>query len=214
MVALSTLEQPRRRSGRPEKPIPRSDLLHVARSLFAAEGYAGVSMADIAHKAGLQKSSLFHHFPTKDQLYREVLDGVLSEVTTSVSAAIATPVGGYLERLDASTIATARCLGEDSSRARLIMRELLNEDGDAHHVDSVLQVMTATCDFLEEGAAAGAWPRQDFKQVVLTFAGIHCFYFALPNIARQVNGTDPFGPEAVEQRVQAVRLHVRHMLAV
>jgi hypothetical protein len=59
---------------------------------------------------------------------------------TSVSAAMTTPVGGYLERLDASTIATARSLGEDMSRARLIMRELLNEDGDAHHVDTAARL--------------------------------------------------------------------------
>jgi len=171
-------------------------------------------MADIAHKAGLQKSSLFHHFPTKDQLYREVLDGVLHEVTTTVAAAITTPVGGFLERLDASSMAAARSLGEDSSRARLIMRELLNEDGDQHHVESVVMVIDATCQFLEEGVEAGAWPRQDFKQVVLTMAGIHCFYFAVPNITRRVNGGDPFTTDAVEHRVQAVRLQVRHMLAI
>jgi len=139
---------------------------------------------------------------------------VLHEVTTTVAAAITTPVGGFLERLDASSMAAARSLGEDSSRARLIMRELLNEDGDQHHVESVVMVIDATCQFLEEGVEAGAWPRQDFKQVVLTMAGIHCFYFAVPNITRRVNGGDPFTTDAVEHRVQAVRLQVRHMLAI
>ena len=42
-------DAPRRRSGRPDKPIPRVDLIRVARVLFADHGYAGVSMADIAH---------------------------------------------------------------------------------------------------------------------------------------------------------------------
>ena len=57
LPALPVDVPPRRRSGRPDKPIPRTDLLRVARDLFAARGYAGVSMADIAHKAGLQGGS-------------------------------------------------------------------------------------------------------------------------------------------------------------
>jgi AcrR family transcriptional regulator len=71
-----TTTAPRRRPGRPENPIPRSELLRVAREQFAVHGFDGVSMAEIAQKAGLQKSSLFHHFPTKADLYREALQSV------------------------------------------------------------------------------------------------------------------------------------------
>jgi TetR/AcrR family transcriptional regulator len=210
MIDLDSI--PRRRSGRPDKPIPRADLLRTARELFASAGYAGVSMADIAHKAGLQKSSLFHHFPTKDQLYKEVLDGVLTEVSGAVIAAIGASTD-FKSRLDASAAATAQSLGEDSTRARLIMRELLNEDGERGHKDSVVAVILATVEFLEAGAAAGAWPRQDFRQLVLTLAGIHCFYFAVPAITKQVSGADPFSSSAVGRRVDEVREHVRRMIA-
>lgn len=207
-------DAPRRRSGRPDKPIPRTDLVRVARVLFADHGYAGVSMADIAHKAGLQKSSLFHHFPTKDRLYREVLDGVLTEVTTSVLTALSQPTQGFIERLDSASMATARALGEDATRARVIMRELLNQDGAPAHVDAIVRVIDATAQFFEAGAAAGAWPRQDFKQTVLTITGIHCFYFSVPEITVRVGGVDPFSAEAVERRVRVVRDHVRQMLGL
>jgi AcrR family transcriptional regulator len=207
-------EAPRRRSGRPDKPIPRTELVRVARGLFADHGYAGVSMADIAHKAGLQKSSLFHHFPTKDRLYRDVLDGVLAEVAEAVHAALASPGQGFLERLDAASTAAARSLGEDATRARIIMRELLNQDGTTAHLDVIVQIIEATAAFFEAGADAGAWPRQDFQQAVLTIAGIHCFYFAVPAVTRRVSGSDPFAAEAVERRIQTVRTQVRHMLGV
>lgn len=186
----------------------------MARALFADHGYAGVSMADIAHKAGLQKSSLFHHFPTKDRLYRDVLDGVFTEVSEAVHAALAGPGDAFLERLDAATTAAARSLGEDPTRARIIMRELLNQDGTAAHLDVIVQIIEATAAFFEAGAAAGVWPRQDFQQAVLTIAGIHCFYFSVPAVTQRVSGIDPFSAEAVERRVRTVQNQVRQMLGV
>lgn len=206
---------PRRRSGRPDKPIPRSELLRAARELFAAGGYAGVSMADIAHKAGLQKSSLFHHFPTKDQLYKEVLDAVLLEVSQAVKDALADQGAGWLARLDASAVAATRSLGGDGTRARLILRELLNNDGDRSHSDSVTRVIDLTAVFLEKGAAAGAWAQQDFRQLVMSLAGIHCFYYAVPNITRQIaSGVEPFDAAAVDRRVIGVRDQVRRLLGL
>lgn len=214
LIPASSEAPPRRRSGRPDKPIPRSSLLRVARELFAARGYAGVSMADIAHKAGLQKSSLFHHFPTKDQLYKEVLDGVLIEVNQAVRDALVDDGAGWHARLDASAVAAARSLGGDSTRARLILREMLNDDGDRSHIDSVTRVIDLTAVFLEKGAAAGAWPQQDFRQLVMTLAGIHCFYFAVPTITQPISGADPFDGAAVDRRVNAVRDQVRRLLGL
>lgn len=207
-------EAPRRRSGRLDKPTPRTELLRVARGLFADHGYAGVSMADIAHKAGLQKSSLFHHFPTKDRLYREVLDGVVAELAAAVEAAYATPGDGFVARLDAASTAAARALGDDPTRGRIIMRELLNQDGTAAPLDVIVQIIESTTAFFEAGAQTGAWPRQDFQQAVLTVAGIHCFYFAVPQLTRRVSGSDPFDPGTVERRVQAVCTQVRQLLGI
>ncbi len=171
-------------------------------------------MADIASKAGLKKSSLFHHFPTKDGLYRDVLDQVLGEIGGAVYAAIGAADRGFLERLDSASAAVARSLGEDATRARLIMRELLNHDGADAHVDMIVDVIAATAKFFEDGAAAGAWPRQDFHQAVLTIAGVHCFYFAVPDVTTRVSGLDPFHTDAVERRIHAVQVQVRQLLGL
>ncbi len=201
-------------SPRADKSSSRANLLAIARTLFADRGYAGASMADIAERAGLKKSSLFHHFPTKDGLYRDVLDQVLTEVGDAVYAALAAPDLGFLERLDAASAAAARSLGEDATRARLIMRELLNQDGASAHVDVIVEVIAATAAFFEQGAAAGAWPRQDFHQAVLTIAGIHCFYFAVPGVTTRVSGVDPFRADVVETRIHAVQVQVRQLLGL
>jgi acyl-CoA synthetase (AMP-forming)/AMP-acid ligase II len=85
-------------------------------------------------------------------------------------------------------------------------------------IDAALQrivdVIAATAKFFEDGAAAGAWPQQDFHQAVLTIAGVHCLYFAVPDVTTRVSGLDPFHTDAVERRIQAVQVQVRQLLGL
>ena len=60
-----------------ERPLDqassRDKILEVAEALFAQRGFAGVGLREVAESAGLGKSSLFHHFASKVQLYLAVL---------------------------------------------------------------------------------------------------------------------------------------------
>jgi AcrR family transcriptional regulator len=47
----------------------RGDILARATEGFVAHGYAGTSMADLARTVGIQKASLYHHFPSKEALF-------------------------------------------------------------------------------------------------------------------------------------------------
>jgi AcrR family transcriptional regulator len=67
----------------------RTLIVSVARDLFAAHGYAGTSIEDIARQAGVAKGALYHHFSGKDALFRAVYEAVLSEAVTAVLAAAA-----------------------------------------------------------------------------------------------------------------------------
>lgn len=62
------------------KTIPkrktREEILELSASLFAQNGYDGVSMRDVAAAIGLTKAALYYHFADKDQLY---LDAVAYE---------------------------------------------------------------------------------------------------------------------------------------
>ncbi|WP_159501183.1 TetR/AcrR family transcriptional regulator [Microbacterium sp. 18062] len=51
----------------------RERILNDARALFASEGYADTSMRTIAERVGVSKSSLFHHFASKEDLLRAML---------------------------------------------------------------------------------------------------------------------------------------------
>ncbi len=55
-------------------PATRDRLLSVAMRLFALKGYGATSVADILHEAGANSGSLYHFFPTKQDLLLAVLD--------------------------------------------------------------------------------------------------------------------------------------------
>ena len=67
----------------------RTRELIIGRSIetFAALGFAGTSVRDIARKARLRVSSLYHYFPSKEALYHAVQERIqqeLRELTLSV----------------------------------------------------------------------------------------------------------------------------------
>jgi AcrR family transcriptional regulator len=73
-----------RRPGRPRtRPKPegdgsdaRGDIVAAAAALFAERGVQGVTMAEIAERAGLQQPSLYYYFRSKIDVLRNILDDV------------------------------------------------------------------------------------------------------------------------------------------
>lgn len=53
------------------------DILGAAKKLFAQRGFGGVSLDHIAREVGASKQNLLYYFPSKEELYRRVLHGVL-----------------------------------------------------------------------------------------------------------------------------------------
>ena len=82
-------------------PGSREKILDVAEVLFARQGFAGISMNDVASPVGLSKSSLFHHFSGKLELYAEVCERVLGRIAARVRPVLegSSPCA---ERLDAA----------------------------------------------------------------------------------------------------------------
>jgi AcrR family transcriptional regulator len=57
-----------------EKAERRSVIMNCARELILLRGVEGVSMADIALKAELSKSTLYLYFPSKEMLFNEICE--------------------------------------------------------------------------------------------------------------------------------------------
>lgn len=61
----------------------RQQLIEVALDVFAQRGFAGATTKEIARAAGVTEAIVFRHFPTKQDLYRAVLNHATSECEMS-----------------------------------------------------------------------------------------------------------------------------------
>src|SRR5690606_30135804 len=59
----------------------------AAVELFALRGYAGVTVADVAAKAGTAKGSLYRHFESKEDLFAAAVESVVEGVVCAVARA-------------------------------------------------------------------------------------------------------------------------------
>ncbi|MCR9221464.1 MAG: TetR/AcrR family transcriptional regulator [Alphaproteobacteria bacterium] len=73
----------RRRSGN-----RREELMDRAAELIAAKGFDGASMRDIAAAVGMLPGSLYYHFPSKEDLLREIHGRVVSGMAARVEQAL------------------------------------------------------------------------------------------------------------------------------
>ena len=72
----------------------RRQLLDVAHDAFAAQGFHGTSMEDIADAAGVTKPVLYQHWSSKRELFLELLEDVgaqLMDAITSSTASVSGP---------------------------------------------------------------------------------------------------------------------------
>ena len=95
----------------------RRQLLDVACDVFAASGFHGTSMDDIATAAGVTKPVLYQHFPSKRALYTELLDDVGARLLGDMTAARARPrpAASGSRRASPPTSASSRTTGPRSA---------------------------------------------------------------------------------------------------
>jgi AcrR family transcriptional regulator len=66
----------------------RAALLEEATALFAARGYAGTSLEDVATASQVTRGAVYHHFASKQALFEAVLDAQEENATAQTMAAV------------------------------------------------------------------------------------------------------------------------------
>src|SRR3954469_10540891 len=67
----------------------RGRILREARLLFTAQGFAAVSMQQIADAAGVNKATLYHHFVDKEDLFVSVMAEEFARMATAMGDVLA-----------------------------------------------------------------------------------------------------------------------------
>jgi AcrR family transcriptional regulator len=92
------IARPTRRAARSEET--REALIAAARPLFAERGFASVGTEEIVREARMTRGALYHHFDSKEDLFRAVYEDVERELVERI-AADASSTGDPLEVLHA-----------------------------------------------------------------------------------------------------------------
>jgi AcrR family transcriptional regulator len=143
-------------SDRSERPDIASQIVEQATRLFAAHGFVGASLRDIAKAVGIRKPSLLYHFPSKDELRRRVLEQMLEHWNEAVPRILRAATSGS-EQFDAIATETVQFFSVDPDRARLLLRELLDRPEEmAPLIELHVQPWaTIVCDYIRKGQEQG-----------------------------------------------------------
>lgn len=189
----------------------RDKILDAAESLFARRGFAGIGLREVAEVAGLGKSSLFHHFQSKAELYAAVVGRILDLFEARLTQALA--VGGSpAERFDRWLDALIDTFAEQPTSARLLLRSLFEDDDltgaseEEQHADRTLKrILAALAGLLREGMAAGLFRMANIPHTVQSLVGMTVFHFASGEFGGELVGGSLFSVVEVRRRKHEVK---------
>ena len=99
----------------------REQLLDVGRSLFAAKGFDGTSVEEIAEKAGVSKPVVYEHFGGKEGLYAVVVDREMQRLADRITSALT--AGHPRELLEQAALALLGYIEGDTDGFRILVRD-------------------------------------------------------------------------------------------
>jgi AcrR family transcriptional regulator len=104
----------------------RREIRSAARRVFARHGIAGTGLTHVAEAAGMGRSSLYHYYPDKAALMRDLVREVMTE-EESFFAALVSGEGSPLERAERLARALAGMFEKWSAVARMLFDFRLRE---------------------------------------------------------------------------------------
>jgi AcrR family transcriptional regulator len=191
----------------------KSHILAVALQRFAAQGYDGTSLNDIADDVGIRRPSLLHHFPSKEALYRAVVLEAFAAWFSLVEQAELNGHRGW-DQVEQVLRLAFQYFEEQPAFVRLARREAL--DGGPilfQELGSELQpLFDHAVAFLEREMDAGRLRRYDARQLLFTAYGAVLSYLSDATFVRTLSGDDPMNPATLAARRQHVMDLLRNAL--
>ena len=155
-------------------PNRREAILNAARIQFAASGYAGTRMEDVAAGVGISKAALYLQFADKAALFREMVDGML---LTRLPAALPPEVESAPPAVQLETLVRLGARPLPEPEVAFLPRLVIGEGGNfpeiarTYHDRAVDRILTLVADIVARGIADGSFRRVDPYLTARTIAG-------------------------------------------
>ena len=183
----------------------RDQIVIEALHCFAEGGYDGTSLNDISAAVGIRRQSLLHHFASKEVLYGEVFERLLSDWFQRLTEAISSTERGWT-KVESVLTAGFRFFSENPDYVRLMRREAL--DNGAHLGIDLSAVLRPAFDsaaaYFQREMDAGNFRAHDPQQLLLTGYGALLSYFSDAPFLGGLLDDEPLGSPLLEVRLQHV----------
>jgi AcrR family transcriptional regulator len=195
----------------------KQELIEAAGQIFLRYGYRKTTLDDLADAVGMRKSSLYHYFSSKDELFIEVSRTLLDEEYECFQKALNKP-GTLKESLLSLSKSVNLHLHKMSEAAGELVGEIndyfpLVRDAVIDSVERLVQLITAR---IEKAVADGEYhpmPSRDLALIFLVvFRNAALFHHELPHFSEIVENKESFldtlfGPYHRSERGAVTDIH-------
>lgn len=175
----------------------RERILHAARALIAEGGYRNAPVTAVAAAAGVSTGQIYRHFPSKAELFVEVLNAAVQREMT-ILRAITTTRASAAERLRNAIATFVRRALAGPALAYAFIAEPVESEVDAERIRGRRLFGEVFRQLLAEGVAAGEFPLQSLDAAAACIVG--AFTEALVGPIAPSRGD----PQQGEQLVEAI----------
>ncbi len=196
----------------------REAILLEARRCFADNGYEGTSLNDIAAGVGIRRSSVLHHFVSKEAVYQAVFERALADWGQRINKAVEDRPGGVGEegwtQVDRVLTTAVRWFAENPDFVRLVRHESLAAGS---HLgfdlgEALRPYFQRAVNHFDREMGEGRLRKHDPEQLIISGYGAILNYFSDIHFLQGLLGRDPMAEDAIEARIQAVREFFRAAL--
>lgn len=190
-------------------------ILDAAEQLFAAQGYQGTSLREIAQQVGIKEPGLYNHFKGKQDIYSTVLDRALTPMAKAMEAQLGN-VASYKEYTDLPLVMTD-ILAEHPAMASLFQQAL---QGDKTTVDNLLinqwleRLFSLGKKNLEVFGVSGELNAEDIAVHIIAMFNLITGYFLSQRVFESLAEGDIKSPENIARQKRLLGHVIRTMMLV
>lgn len=160
----------------------RAPIVEAAVRHFTERGYHGTSMRDIAAEAGVTVASIYHHFPSKQDVLVHIMAGTMTDLLAITRRAAAEVVDDPVARLCAVVDAWILFHTNRQPEALIGASEIRSLEGDGRDLviglrdeqEALFRGIVA--DGVERGAFATTYPREAARAILNMGSAVSSWY--------------------------------------
>ncbi len=161
-------------------PLRREAILAAAEEVFAANGYHGASLDDIAQAAGISKALIYEHFASKRELHASLITAYVEETFRRLQANATAGLRGE-ERLRGGIDAFLSFVEEHREGWRALFRDAADPDA-PHESERAIEMHAALLSGAVQSLANWWYDHQDVPRQRLVDRAIEFCWVGLDRL--------------------------------